>query len=203
MKKQLAYAIVAVCAYGLPAAAQPMIEGASTATLVTDPGPYLGWYLYELDIAWELNGPGSGLSHWDVLLKVGCAAEDHLIEFPDPGGWSTSEQFPDDPYSVSWDGYFERYGEPTIPSTDPLLKYEQTPGQPYEAGPEGYGRFWFYSNIIPEYGTYEEALAGKAGVQPIVFGDLIGAYPSCTTTPEPTTLSLLALGGLLLARRRW
>jgi hypothetical protein len=178
-----------------------MIGGTSTATLVTEPGPYEGWFLYEMELLWDLDEVGMGLSHWDVILKVGCAAEDHLIEFPEPGGWSTSEQFPEEPYSLSWEGFFLRDGEPTVPTTDPLLKYEETPGQPYDAGADGHGTFWFYANIIPESGTYEDALVGKAGAS-IVYGDLTGDYPSCTITPEPATFLLLALGGLVVTRHR-
>ncbi len=109
---------------------------------------------------------------------------------------------PNDPAAVSWTGEFLRDGEPTVPSSDPLIKYEQVVGQTEEAGPLGYGTFWFYANIIPETGTYPNALVGKAGSDTIVWGTLTGAYPSCTITPEPATLALLGLGGLVAVRRR-
>ena len=77
-----------------PAAAQvPWIAGTSSATVVSDPGsPHDGWYLYVMDISWDLDHQGVGLSHWDLLLKTGCAELDHLIEFPDPAGESTSDE---------------------------------------------------------------------------------------------------------------
>ena len=65
----------------------PYISGTSTATLLTD-GPYAGWYLYEIKVEWNLN---RGLSHWELILKPGCAKSDHLIEFPNPASSSTGE----------------------------------------------------------------------------------------------------------------
>ena len=86
---------------------------------------------------------------------------------------------------------------------DPILKYND-PFFPPDAQPgeQGYGTFSFYANIIPEYGIYENALVAKTGQPDPIYGDLEGAYPSCTIIPEPSALLLLALGGVALLRRK-
>jgi len=81
-----------------------------------------------------------------------------------------------------------KYDEPFFPADD-------------EPGSEGLGVFWFNANIIPEYGTYENALVTKAGLIPDTYGPLTGAYPSCTTVPEPGAFMLLGIGGLAILRR--
>ncbi|MHC4755955.1 MAG: hypothetical protein ACYTBP_12515, partial [Planctomycetota bacterium] len=54
------------------------ISGRRTATLIDDGGQYDGWYLYEIEVTWNLS---HGLSHWNVILKLECLADDHRIEF--------------------------------------------------------------------------------------------------------------------------
>jgi hypothetical protein len=165
----------------------PYISGTSTATFLTD-GPYAGWFLYEVNVEWNLN---RGLSHWDLILKPGCAKPDHLIEFPDPAGSSGAESG-----VVHWTGYFELKDKSLDPDLyNPLLKYE--PQGNDDDGKTGSGTFYFYSNILPEYkGPYQNVLVAKNGNQPDIWGDLTGAYPSCTV-PEPATITLLG-GGLLI-----
>jgi len=198
--------VLILLVFALPAYATlipPDIAGTSTATLITG-GPYDGWYLYELAIEWDLDGPGTGLSHWDLVLYAGCAEVDHLIEFDSPAGYSTTETEPANPIAMGWSGYFNRGGDPGAGITDPVLKYND-PFFPENAQPgeQGYGTFSFYANIIPEYGAYENALVAKAGVgADPVYGDLVGAYPSCTIIPEPTTVLMLAFGSLLLLNKR-
>ena len=189
--------VVFLAAGSSPAGIIPFITGTSSASLVTDPGPYYEWYLYELELSWSL---GQGLSHWDMILKAGCADDDHLIEFPAPAGFSTSETEPNNPMAISWTGYFVRTGDPsaTPPILEPVVKYNNPTGEP---GSKGYGTFYFYSNIIPEYGVYPGALIAKAG-QTTTTGTLTGAYPSCEV-PEPAAAVVLLIGGVgLLSRRR-
>ncbi len=209
--KQLVVVAVLLCVVSLPLFAEvspPYITAQSTATLITEAGPRHGWYLYEIDVEWNLGSQqGSGLSHWDVILKSGCAVADHLIEFDTPAGFSTSETLPLDPNAMGWTGYFGRTGDPSLDPgvTQPLVKFDEDfyPSGA-EPGKEGYGTFYFYANIIPEYGTYGNAVVAKAGQIEDTYGELTGAYPSCTIIPEPAALSLLALGGLamLMKRRR-
>jgi hypothetical protein len=123
------------------------------------------------------------------------------IEFDTPAGYSTTATDPD-PIAMGWTGYFEREGDTSAGITDPVVKYNN-PFFPIGAQPgeQGHGTFSFIANIIPEYGTYENALVAKTGQPNPIYGDLVGAYPSCTTIPEPSALLLLAFGGLALLRK--
>lgn len=193
--------VVCICTAPLLATTDPTyISGTSTATLITDGGVHDGWYLYEIEIDWDLNTMGAGLSHWDIILKPGCGSLDHLIGLDTPAGYSTCENYDE----MWWSGYFQRGGDDSVPEIlDPIVKYND-PFIPSDAqpGPEGYGTFSFYANIIPENGTYENALMAKGGTIDPVYGDLTGDYPSCTIIPEPATILLLGLGGLALLRKR-
>ena len=188
-KCALLCAMVMLCLFGSPLRATvvtPYISGLSMATQLTD-GAYAGWYLYEIQIEWNLN---RGLSHWDLILKPGCAEDDHLIEFPNPAGWSIGESG-----LIYWAGLFALWDKSLEPDLyNPLIKYEPIG----EGSKMGSGMFYFYSNIVPEYkGPYADVLVAKNGNEPDIWGDLTGAYPSCTIVPEPATITLLG-GGLLI-----
>ena len=207
------FIIVLAYLFATSSASALSISGESTATLQTE-GSYEGWYRYDMTITWDLEPGTSGLSHWDITMKMGCAATDHLFEFDFPAGYSNSEQEPENPYAVEYEPELLRGGDPTIPTTDPLIKYQHTDQSGADPGIDGTGQFWFYSNVIPENGFYEDVLLAKAGGEPIVYGDLTGDWPSCTiigdpgpTVPEPGTVAMLLaglgmLGGTYLTRRK-
>jgi hypothetical protein len=213
-----------------PNAIAVFIDGVSVATQVTaedlassPEGVQVGWFKYTMDISWDLNGQGTAISHWDLILKLGCAELDHLIAFGGfesaVSGQSTSEENPAEPFTVNWYGLLNRNGDPPTGITDPVIKYEQPVLDEYgnpvppaeEPGPEGYGVFWYYANILPQNGSdgngavWSNALVAKGGVQTVVWGDLEGDAPSCTVignVPEPTTILLLGMGSLLILRKR-
>ena len=190
-----------------PAVRACVISGTGTADLVQT-GDYAGWYKYTYEVTWNLS---KGLSHLDLVLKPGCTQEDHRIVFETElggayDGESTGECWNSGKpvvFTVPYEGMFAPNGDASINLTKALVKWE-----PYENGDEpgkkGIGQFWFYANILPEYGSFDNVFAGKYG-QNTVFGDLTGAYPSCEIIPEPAT-AVLFLGGLgltvLSGRRR-
>jgi len=177
----------------------PYIKGTSTAEFLLE-GPYEGWWRYDINIEWAHNW---GLSHLDLILKPGCALEDHLIVFDVPAGFSTSEAEPNNPQAMGWSGYFNRKGDPSLDIEKPVLKFNSPFFPPdAEPGKTGHGVFTFYSNIIPEKGTFANALVFKADSKPAEYGELEGDYPSCTIVPEPATLCLLGLGSLSIFIRK-
>ena len=189
--KRLIAGAVILCLCWAPAFANSVI-GMATATQITDPGPHYLWFRYDFEITWT-DGKGEGLSHWDLILKTGCASSDHLIEFDDPAGVSSP------PANTEWTGYFVRGGDGSIPGDEPVVKYNSPT---FEPEPSGSGTFSFYANILPEVAPDPNLfLVTKAGGT-ITYGNLTGDIPSCTTTPEPATALLLLIGAPLLGLRR-
>ncbi len=219
--------VVCLCVLFCASAGAVFIQGTSVATEITaddigtvPEGVEVGWYKYTMEISWDMNGQGVALSHSHLLLKAGCASEDHEFLFggyQNPvSGQSTSEDHPDEPYTVNWFGYLSLEGDPPTGVPGPLLKYEQRVLDQYgdpilpaeDPGADGHGTFWYYCNVIPQNGSdgdgqelWENVLVAKGGATTVVWGDLTGDAPSCQIIPEPATLGLL-LGGLPLLGRR-
>jgi len=171
-----------------------------------DQGDWSGWYKYTYTIEWSLD---RGLSHLDLLLKPGCIEEDHQFGFDtDTGGLYDGQSTGKrrrcgDPvvFTVFYEGRFEVSGDPSLGISVPLVKWEpvETRDGP---GKQGTGQFWFYSNVVPEYGNFDDVVVAKYG-RCKVTGNLTGAYPSCHIIPEAGTVGLMVAGfGVLAVLRR-
>lgn len=83
------------------------------------------------------------------------------------------------------------------PLVDDATHPDPSPTDTSDPGATGTGVFHFYSVFSPVTGS-DEIMLKADGVN--VYGDLTGDLPYCV--PEPATLALLGLGGLLLRKRR-
>ncbi len=95
-------AAMCVCVFTAPLSATlvpPDIAGTITATEVNDGGPHNGWFLYEISLEWDMNGPGqgAGLSHFDMIFGADCGITADIIYFDSPAGYSTDANYPINP----------------------------------------------------------------------------------------------------------
>ncbi len=62
---------VVLCVACIPALANPIppyISGSSTATKITEPRDLYGWYRCDVNVVWDLNHQGAGMSYWDLFV---------------------------------------------------------------------------------------------------------------------------------------
>ncbi len=176
----------------------PFVTGESTAALIKD-GDFAGLYRYDIFITWKM---GANLSQLDLLLEDISQNPNYEIVFPTPAATSTSIRHRYDSLAATWTAYLKSNGLCLFGEDDPYIKYVN-PRRP-KAGRIGFGTFSFYSNIAPEYGTFDDVLIAQANCGPKVLGGLCGAYPypSCGNIPEPATILLLGLGSCLMVTRK-
>lgn len=188
----------AVCVFVSPSVAHifgQYITGESTASLV-DEGEYTGLYRYDISISWNLKYPYSHLNNFDIILNQASLSPDTIIEFSTAAGHSTGRFLSDNIQDATWTGSF--LASNISLGDKPVIEYDPV-NLIGHIGSRGYGVFSFYSNMIPEYGVYDDVLATEHGFRSVTYGTLTGAYPSGTITastnvPEPATITLLGLG---------
>ncbi len=159
-----------------PALAGPCASGTSTAAFVGDP---LGDYKYCATITWDTGA--QGLSHLDVLLELElCPCICDLFSFgaEDTAGYSTGTTN-GDTCSVYFQANFMCDGDPTVPGSGPLVKFEYLENG-CEPGQSGSGTFCFYSDWPPTaIANPTDNIAVKYGTN-VCRGDLTGVLPECT-----------------------
>jgi hypothetical protein len=110
---------------------------------------------------------------------------------------------------IPWTGLLEQ----DATTGGPILRYEQSqilispaPYEPYEVWTDGTATFTYYSLFGPktlvadESGDTGAVVGVKSGQSYLESAFMTGEVPDCV--PEPTTMVLLGLGGLLLRRRK-
>ncbi len=175
--------LVAAVSFLLPssAASQCSISGTSTAALVIG-GPFDGLYKYTLELTWDTGG--AGLSHLTIDLNLDTCSEACLpgmFQMDSPAGTSDG----DGGCVAEYVGLFECDGDPTIPLSGPVIKFEDIQGDGCDAAASGSGTFCFYSPLLPD-ATPE---AGNLWIKfsgDTCSGDLVGDMPACTP-PVPVT----------------
>lgn len=190
----------------------PVAQGGTIVAIGSaDPvaeGVYAGWYRYVYEVTWT-GGKKEGLSHFDLVLTP-CLGENVSFAFAGAlggayDGLSTGEH--GDDFAIPFRAALGSAGDPSIHLVQPVIKWE--PAGRDDPGQSGSGRFWFYSTAVPIYTGYDgtDLVVAKQGKDP-TYGDLSGAYLSCSTAPpgepipEPATVALLGFGAAFTFLRR-
>ena len=159
MKNSTSIFLLTALLFGVVGLAQAECElaGTCTAAVNTDE-PELGYWRYTLEVDWD-TGLQYALSHLDLLMGYenhNCLCEQFAFGFPSPSGWSDSDPRrktnlrDDGPCTVYYEGFFECYGDPSIPGIEePILKFEPIEEDDCEPGPQGTLVVIFYSDWPP------------------------------------------------------
>ncbi len=212
------------------ASASAAVLTATSTSEAFDDGAGGVYYKYTIDLQWDFSdATQNDMSHWAVdlnqTLLCPFAVKDEFGQ--DTGSiWFEQEHptyiAPSDglvyPYISGIDGISTSETSTELevlwlglidlpPAAGNGVKYEQpllydsanpTPPVAPEPGNTGNGQFWFYSIFAPTEVT-EGIITAKADNFD-VDGSISGSLPYCI--PEPATLMLLTLGGLMIARKR-
>ena len=149
------------------------LEGTSVATYQTG-GPYQGFYLYTIDLSFDLE---QGLSNVTLKLDFDDCPElacYQLFAFPRPAG-QMSGQIASCP--VAFIGAFNCGGNPSIDLVGPVVKWDADNSSGCEPGKTGNITLFFYSNLGPNPDKQTPLFLIKNG-QEVCEGTLDGDIPA-------------------------
>jgi hypothetical protein len=213
--------LIFVLAPPSPAGFVPYISGTSTATLI-ESGDFAGMYRYDISIDWKVRKSSSKISQIDLLLTDITQDSDYEVDFSSPAAYSNNRRHHNNLHAATWNASLESSGLSLFGEDDPYIQYVYAATRhSSKLTKNGSGTFSFYSDIAPEYGTFDDVLLAQLNCSQKILGDLTGAYPyfspdigggtggdtgggtgGGTSTPEPATITLLSLGGCLAALRK-
>ena len=199
------------------------------AVLSLQAGPSLGALIYVGDLTSansEINGvgawidPGPTSIHWEVTDNGSSWHYKYVLTLPEGGHEishfiiEVSATFGSDDfdytgeYPTSIDDYDQSNGNPDIPGVLHGLKFDETSGTTLVAEFDSlrvpvWGDFYAKDGGNPTLQAWNEGFADPDPVDPAASGSINNhiLVPD-TYVPEPATLGLLMLGGLLVLCRR-
>jgi len=169
-----------------PAVADCLIAGSvSAAPNPTPPG--LGSWEYTLSVTWD-TGTRYALSHFNLLIahqggNCNCQNLDQALNWLSPIGTSSGEPAG---CSVTYEGFLNCNGDPSLDITDLLLKFEPIESADCEPSTTGQGTYTFFSDYPPApISEPNLSLVDKFG-QLVCYGPLTGVFPGLPCDPTAT-----------------
>ncbi len=180
--RHLQFAAVAILIL-LPATSTLASELAGNITAVYVGQRGIADWCYTLAVNWD-NEPSRGLSHLNLSLGAGtiCSEADIAADvlWDVTAGVVINSTFTRE---IPCQAHYEANGDPSLDITEPLLKFEPSPGSIRGPGPVGWGRLVFYSNKPPAAITTPNTFLSQKFGTYSSFGQVTGVFPALPCDP--------------------